>query len=623
MNYGPELRRCHLIAAGALVFALAVSSPLAARTGEALCPTKAAAVGPHGFGAAGFLPESLMESLGWTYSWRYHSGYMYDNERFLPMVWGGPPPGDYRTWERGKYGITSAPGCANRTAGGCTDRERRAFAKLIGTLVAEEAPDSCGRTWLIFNEPDLPGPQFGGADSSDLDPVEAAKLYDEIVRGIREFDPSARFFCCGTVVREESFAWLETFLVNVSETIDGYHMHNYFLEGAGIVDVEEVLEGTIQAMIDFSEAFYDGRPIAVTESGNWGWPDSATAEQLLFMAGMADWLNTEGPGYGYASAAWFLSVSPYTAPCQQTEDDDCTFTTRVLFPIDGELTESVTGYHRAYNWRAGDPANIEPKKGNGAWLSRVAHYKPAGGPCEGEDKRDCSFETRTLFESSGGDQIESITAGGRYYNFTWPAAGGQPVPWSSNGSSLASVAHYAAGDGPCFGQEDCRFNTRTIFEDSDGDQIESITAGGRYYNFTWPAAGGGPLPWGSNGTDLAVVDRYAGTGAYAGKPAPCAGLPAGSCSFQTRSVYYEEDGDQIESITANHRFYNYRFPAGGGSPVVMGGSGSLLKDVHRYDYPPLFTALFYPKGAVDGTWRYPLRTALGNAWLFYLWGSIP
>ncbi len=119
------------------------------------------------------------------------------------------------------------------------------------------------------------------------------------------------------------------------------------------------------------------------------------------------------------------------------------------------------------------------------------------------------------------------------------------------------------------------------------------------------------------------MDWYAGTGAYAGQPAPCAGQSAGSCRFEARTVYYEDDGDLIESITAGHRYYNYRFVGGGGSPVVMGGSGSLLKDVGRYDYPPLFTALFYPKYVVDDTWEYPLRTMLGEAWLNYVWGLVP
>jgi hypothetical protein len=71
---------------------------------------------------------------------------------------------------------------------------------------------------------------------------------------------------------------------------------------------------------------------------------------------------------------------------------------------------------------------------------------------------------------------------------------------------------------------------------TDGRLIESLTSNGRLYNFEINGAA-----WQGNGADVATVAHYAA--------GPCAGIPAGSCRFDTRA-FVNVNGTVLEYITA-------------------------------------------------------------------------
>jgi len=194
-------------------------------------------------------------------------------------------------------------------------------------------------------------------------------------------------------------------------------------------------------------------------------------------------------------------------------------------------------------------------------LDGVARY--ASGPCSGQPAGECRFDTRT-FLPVGNRQVESITAGSRYWNF-WADDGS---PWWGNGNDLTSVPRYASGPCAGLGSGQCRFDTRT-FANFGGRWVESITVGSRYWNF-WADNGS---PWWGNGNDLTSVGRYAS--------GPCAGSGPGQCRFDTRT-FVVLGGRLVESITAGSRYWN--FWADNGSP--WWGNGSDLLGTPRYAAGP-------------------------------------
>lgn len=125
---------------------------------------------------------------------------------------------------------------------------------------------------------------------------------------------------------------------------------------------------------------------------------------------------------------------------------------------------------------------------------------------------------------------------------------------------------------PCTDKEgaSCTFDTRTMYYDSDGSRIESITAYGRYWNFRSPISGGW-LPMDKNGSDLTSESRYAN--------GPCSGKTAGSCTFDTRNIFVQNDGKKIETITAYGKYWNFDSSTGWGA---MSGNGSNLSEESRY-----------------------------------------
>jgi hypothetical protein len=183
------------------------------------------------------------------------------------------------------------------------------------------------------------------------------------------------------------------------------------------------------------------------------------------------------------------SVDRYAGPCYGSTS--CDFDTRTFFYTPDGPVESITVGDNYWNFLGDAPWDKAPS----GTLSGVGRY--ASGPCSLGGS--CHFDTRAFVPAEVfGQQLESITVGGYFWNFD---ATGQPL-LSGN---LSDEPKYASG--PCasapYGQ--CAFETRT-FVNVNGEWIESITAYGQYWNYRmdntpWPVAYHG---------DLREIARYQG-----------------------------------------------------------------------------------------------------------------
>ncbi len=214
----------------------------------------------------------------------------------------------------------------------------------------------------------------------------------------------------------------------------------------------------------------------------------------------------------------------------------------------------------------------------GTDLDDITRFKT--GPCIGKAPGACEIDTYTVFFDLSGDEWESVTAYGKYWNFK------NGVAQTGNGSNLTTVTRYMqiqyggeTYDGPCYGKSGagCKFDTRTVFYDSSGDKWESITAYDQYWNFK----NGNPS---AHGNSLVNVDRYA----TEDDDGPC--LDNNPCKFDSRTVFYDSydrTGDKWESITAYGRYWNFE----NGDPLDSNGSD-------------LTTVLRYGRFLQGGVWKH-------------------
>lgn len=227
-------------------------------------------------------------------------------------------------------------------------------------------------------------------------------------------------------------------------------------------------------------------------------------------------------------------------PCAGKTPKSCQFDTRtVYYNSQGDKYEAITAYGKYWNFKNG-----VAQSGNGSNLTNVSRYTSSNGPCAGKSGSNCVFDSRHIYYDTNGNKIETITAYGRYYNYT----NGTAV--SSNGGTLTSVSRYSSG--PCAGKSgtNCKFDNRVIYIEGNGHRIESIYAYGRYYHFDLDNS---KTPWSSNGSYSTGVSRYTktdGTGA-------CAERTSSLCTFDTRTIYVTSAGETIESISAYGKYYNY------------------------------------------------------------------
>ncbi len=246
-------------------------------------------------------------------------------------------------------------------------------------------------------------------------------------------------------------------------------------------------------------------------------------------------------------------------------EPECNFEARTVYPAaSGDLVESIIAYGRRYEFVGPGSA---PAPQNGEPLDAWPHY--AAGPCADQPAGDCHFDTR-LVRQVGTDWVESITANGRYWNYTLDLTTDTATPWMGNGASLDDVPRYAAGPCASMPAGQCRLGSRE-FIDTTGPRVESITADGRYWNFDIDADTGTATAWPSNGETLGSVGRYAA--------GPC--LDQAACAFDSRTVV-TIDGSMVESIVAHGAFYNWDVADGSAWP----SNGASLHSVVRYATGP-------------------------------------
>jgi hypothetical protein len=219
---------------------------------------------------------------------------------------------------------------------------------------------------------------------------------------------------------------------------------------------------------------------------------------------------------------------------------NCMIDTHATIRYEGRLLETLTGGGKLFNFEL----NGVSWPGNGADLTTVPHY--AAGPCAGVPAGTCRFDTRA-FVNVNGQVLEYISAYGRNWTFDDGIA-------TDSGSDLASSARYYEACAGRIGA--CKFDTRMFFYDQ-GRYIESITAYGRIFEYTF-AGEGGEYPTALNGRDLTSIAYYA--------QGPCAGKGAGQCVFNGRTLL-EYNGQTVEVITA----YGMVWRFAGGVAVAPSG----------------------------------------------------
>lgn len=279
-------------------------------------------------------------------------------------------------------------------------------------------------------------------------------------------------------------------------------------------------------------------------------------------------IRCEAPGAASSKTeSVTVTVNP-ALPCTGKSGTGCSFDTLTTwYNADGTRGQSITigGKYWNYTSPSGGVWNLS---GSGD-LAGVSYYKVQGGPCEGKSAGTCRFDTQSVWDKPDKTRSQSITIGGKYWNYDSPSGG----TWNLTGSgNLADVAWYAAAGGPCEGKSGtgCSFDTLTTWY-YPGSQTrgQSITISGKYWNYNSDSPGN----WTRTGSgDLAPTFYKDGGG-------PCAGKSAGTCRFDTQSMWRNPDGTRDQSITIGGKYWNYHNPTSGGWTLTSNGN---LADVAWY-----------------------------------------
>lgn len=188
------------------------------------------------------------------------------------------------------------------------------------------------------------------------------------------------------------------------------------------------------------------------------------------------------------------------------------------------------------------------------------------GPCSGATAAsDCHLDSRSFYELPDGGLVESVTAGGRLWEY------GRDEEVLEDGVELASLSHLKlTSTDPCFGKSSgCALDSRT-FRPETGGWTETITNTGQMFTYdaVTHSAVNQPVV---NGALLTGQARYSvGTGA------PCFGLTAAGCRFQTQA-YSRSGGATWEWVTLGGTLYVLD---AAGAPQA--GNGTKLSQVQRF-----------------------------------------
>lgn len=167
--------------------------------------------------------------------------------------------------------------------------------------------------------------------------------------------------------------------------------------------------------------------------------------------------------------------APNNSPCNPdgTLRQPCVFDTRILYTDGGYLYESITAYGRFWNFKRTSLSPEVYTLQSTDFLGNVPRY--ASGPCAGHPY-DCKFDTRAKSQSG----LESITAYGRFWNWSW--ADGSFI----SSDQMTVVGWWNNSNGPCYGiSGTCVFDTRTFgtikLQSGAIADVEAVTAYGKYW----------------------------------------------------------------------------------------------------------------------------------------------
>ena len=169
--------------------------------------------------------------------------------------------------------------------------------------VKEFATAHPGLTWLAFNEPDNPV-------QANCTGAQMAEQYHKLYSALKEVDPQAKVYCCGTTKWPEHRDWTANWayaykdIYDVFPPVDGFHVHSYDWGNFQYWKRQEELEsfrGWQQ-----SQSWAKNKPVIVSEWGVMS-GDPADAENIAsYLSTMWPWLESQ---YWIELHFWFCTYT--------------------------------------------------------------------------------------------------------------------------------------------------------------------------------------------------------------------------------------------------------------------------------------------------------------------------
>ena len=236
------------------------------------------------------------------------------------------------------------------------------------------------------------------------------------------------------------------------------------------------------------------------------------------------------------------------------------------------------------------------------------------GPCSGKSPGTCRFESQTIFANpynSNKLQWQITVSSGREYIYIHEPASGW-VFYSGVDLTVSQSGLFAQANGPCAGKSPgtCRFDSQTIFSNpynSNKLQWMITTDSGNQYIYIYEPASG---LWGLyNSVDLTADSN----GLFAQANGPCAGKAAGTCRFDTQTIFanpYNANKLQWVITASDGNLYNYVYePASGWQPIAA------PVDLATFENSVLAQANGPCAGKAAGTCRFDSQTIFVNSYI--------
>ena len=320
-------------------------------------------------------------------------------------------------------------------------------------------------------------------------------------------------------------------LASAASCLDPIHGNDLDPADAGRHDAE--------AAVDAAEE--DTGPATDTGPGS----DAEPAQDVLVVADTgrpdAAWDASEAPDAGWDAsapdAAWDASESPdvFVPPQDAGVPEDAG-------PPDTGLVDGSCNGGRLYTLSYPSAAVL-----GDVCLSEVARFQ--SGPCSGADGGACHLDSRALYSTPDGGVVESVVVGSHMWNYD---GSGTPIA-SVQGTDLDKLSWMvAAPNGICYqkGDGQCRLETRAVWVNGGGFQLETVTAGGAMWDWSFDGVAHSPI---DAKTDLTQV----GLTKYSVVGGPCYAKTAGQCRFQTQAFVKGADGKVLEMVSSAGKLWVY------------------------------------------------------------------